>query len=259
MTTAAVRTPGAPAGFRTVSPYITVTDPERLMAFAKEAFGAEELHRAGGSAGALNLIAGIGEAKLFFAGGPMVAGREKVNDMRLWVPNIDEVYTRALNAGGVSVPEPGDRPYGERNAGVKDPTGNTGWIATRFESSPLPEGFGAASCYLMKPGALELIEFLKQAFSAEEMGIYKRPDGGFMHGAMRMGTSIVELGERETPPSAFYVFFDNVDEVFERAVDAGAKAISSPKDQSYGHRYGGVEDRWGNTWHIARDLSAPAG
>jgi len=247
---------GVPAGFRTVSPYITVADPERLMAFAGEAFGAREVHRATGSAGGVNLIADIGGSKLFFAGGPLAAGREKVNDLRVWVPNCDEVYRRALAAGAVSVFDPGDRPYGERNAGARGPAGNTWWIATRFEGSPLPGDVGRVSCYLMKQGAAGLIDFVKAAFGAREIGVFRTPEGGLMHGAVWLGDSMLEFGEKDTPPSAFYLFVNNPDAVFASAVAAGAKALYPPADQPYGHRVGGVEDSWGNTWYIARDLTA---
>jgi PhnB protein len=258
MTTTSVTTKkGVPAGFRTVSPYITVADPDGLMAFAREAFGAVELDRAVTGQGGLNLIADINGSKVFFAGGAMCTGdKQKLDDLRLWVPNCDEVFARALVAGATSVMQPGDRPYGERNGGVKDPAGNTWWIATRFESSPLPEGFGAVSCYVMKPRALELIEFLKRAFGVEEAGIFKTPDGKLMHGAVRWGDSIIEISEAETPRSAFYVFVEDPDAVFAQAVAAGAKVIYPPADHSYGHRSGGVEDAWGNTWYLARDLTA---
>jgi PhnB protein len=254
--TTEVKQKGKPVGFRTVSAYITVADPDGLMKFATAAFGAVELDRAIGGEGGLNLIADISGSKVFFAGGPMCTGeKRKLNDLRLWVPNCDEVFARAIQAGATSVMEPGDRPYGERNGGVKDPAGNTWWIATRFESSPLPEGFGALSCYLMKPRALALIGFLKQAFGVEEVELFKTPEGQLMHGAVRWGDSILELGEADTQRGAFYVFVEDPDAVFASAVAAGAKVIYPPADHAYGHRSGGVEDAWGNTWYLARDLT----
>ncbi len=48
----------------------------------------------------------------------------------LYVPDVDATYARALAAGGESVNAPEDKPYGERGAGVRDPSGNTWWIAT---------------------------------------------------------------------------------------------------------------------------------
>ena len=51
----------------------------------------------------------------------------------LYVPDADAVYRRAIEAGGVSVMEPADQFYGDRSGGVKDPVGNTWWIATHIE------------------------------------------------------------------------------------------------------------------------------
>ena len=51
----------------------------------------------------------------------------------LYVPNPDELYEKALKAGGKSVMEPADQFYGDRNAGVRDPAGNVWWLATKIE------------------------------------------------------------------------------------------------------------------------------
>jgi uncharacterized glyoxalase superfamily protein PhnB len=54
-------------------------------------------------------------------------------NLYLYVPNTDKVYAQALKAGGSSVLEPADQFYGDRNAGVKDPSGNIWWVATHLE------------------------------------------------------------------------------------------------------------------------------
>ena len=51
----------------------------------------------------------------------------------LYVPNVDEVYRRAMAAGAASLTEPADQPYGDRNAGVKDAWGHTWYIATHIK------------------------------------------------------------------------------------------------------------------------------
>jgi uncharacterized glyoxalase superfamily protein PhnB len=51
----------------------------------------------------------------------------------VYVPDVDAVYRRALQAGATSISQPADQPYGDRNAGVKDPFGNTWYIATHIK------------------------------------------------------------------------------------------------------------------------------
>jgi uncharacterized glyoxalase superfamily protein PhnB len=250
-----VRAKATSVGFRTLAPYITVPDPDALMAFYKEAFGAVLLDRSVGEQGGLNLIGGIGEDKFFIGGGPAAAGREKVNDLRLQVPDTDAAYRRAMDAGAISVMEPRDQPYGERNAGVKDPAGNTWWLSTRFAGSELPPGFGNLNCYLMKPNALGLIAFMKNVLGAAEIGIFNTSEGKLMHAALQIGDSMVELGEAETPAAAFYLFTDDPDAIYNRALAAGAKSLYPPADHSYGHRSCGVEDAWANVWYLAKDLT----
>ena len=96
-----------------------------------------------------------------------------------------------------------------------------------------------------------MLEFLKTALNAVEIGVYKTPEGKLMHGILRIGDGAVEMGEGEGAPSAFYLYVPDADALYKQAVDAGAKSLYAPADQPYGDRVGGVEDAWGNTWHIA--------
>jgi uncharacterized glyoxalase superfamily protein PhnB len=165
------------------------------------------------------------------------------------------MYRRALDAGAESVSPPRDRSYGERNAGVKDPTGNLWYIATRPSGVAAPAKMRAVTPYIVTEGALELVEFLKAGFDAREMAMFKKPDGALMHGAVIIGDSVIELGDNPgVPPAAFYVFVEDADAQYERAIRAGATSLSVPANHSYGHRSGGVKDPWGNTWYIASDL-----
>jgi PhnB protein len=58
-----------------------------------------------------------------------------VTGLYLYVPDVDESYRRAIAAGGSSIQEPADQFYGDRNSGVKDPTGNDWWISSRIRGS----------------------------------------------------------------------------------------------------------------------------
>jgi uncharacterized glyoxalase superfamily protein PhnB len=100
-----------------------------------------------------------------------------------------------------------------------------------------------------------LIDFLKAAFNATELGVYKTPEGRLIYAALRVGDGALEMGEGEGgSPSAFYLYVQDADAVYKRAVDAGARSLYAPADQPYGDRVGGIEDAWGNTWYIATYL-----
>jgi uncharacterized glyoxalase superfamily protein PhnB len=242
-------------GIQTVTPYLRVTDVEALIAFAAKTFGARELHRTPTSIGGVHCIIGLADSMLMFTGGAAAEGQELPAVLHVYVPDADAVYHRALEAGAESLSPPSDRSYGERNAGVKDPTGNLWYVATRPAGVAPPQKMRAVTPYIVTEGALELIEFLKAGFGAQEMEIFKKPDGTLMHGAVTIGDSVIELGDnRGVPPAAFYVFVQDADALYERTLRAGAMSLSTPANHDYGHRSGGVKDPWGNTWYIASDL-----
>lgn len=123
-----------------------------------------------------------------------------------------------------------------------------------------PEGFSTVTPYLIAAEADRLIEFLKTSFDAEELERYTRPDGSVQHAACRIGDSIVEIGggsSEQFPPmrNALHLFVKDADEVYRRALQAGARSLYEPQDHNYGERSGGVEDPCGNHWYIATNLS----
>lgn len=244
---------GVREGFTTVTPYLTVVQAERLVQFVKDAFGAVEKGKSIGSSGHVHYEVQIGDSMLMFGGGEAVRGHEKPQALHVYVPDADAVYQRALAAGAESLSAPQDRPYGERQGGVKDPTGNIWYMATRLPGVPSVEGIRTVTPYLHQTNPMGLIEFLKEAFNAEELGIYKS-EGRLMHAAMRIGDAILEMGETTPMPAVFYVYVPDADRLYEHAIAAGAKSIYAPVDQPYGDRMGVVEDQWGNTWCIATHL-----
>lgn len=247
---------GVREGFTTVTPYLTVVDPERLIRFAKEAFGALETGRSIGSSGHLHCELRIGDSMLMCGGGESVRGREKPLALHIYVPDADAVYRQAMAAGGESLGAPEDRPYGERQGGVKDPTGNSWYIATRFPGTHAMEGMRTVTPYMHHNNALGLIDFMKQAFSAQELGVFKAPDGRVMHAVVRIGDAIVEMGETTPMPASFYLYVPDADQVCRQAEAAGAKSVFAPADQPYGDRMGVVEDSWGNSWCIATHVGS---
>jgi PhnB protein len=245
---------GIREGYTTVTPYVVTVEVDRLIEFAKEAFGAVVTHRTKGPRGGTHCELRIGDSMLMFVGGDMVRGQEKLTALHIYVPDTDAVYRRALAAGAESVAAPEDKPYGERQATVKDLAGNLWFIATHV--GPTDGALRTVTPSLIRPNALGMIEFLKAAFNASELGVYKTPEGKLIYAALRVGDGALEMGEGEGTPSAFYMYFPDTDKVFEQAVQAGAKVLYPPADQPYGDRVGGVEDGWGNTWYIASYLGS---
>src|SRR5206468_3698463 len=94
-----------------------------------------------------------------------------------------------------------------------------------------------------------------KAFDAKEIHRSEMPDGTVMHAEVRIGDSVVMLGETRdassATPACLYMYVPDVDAVYARAVQAGGVSISEPRDQFYGDRSGGVKDACGNQWWIA--------
>ncbi|MGA3295435.1 MAG: VOC family protein [Candidatus Acidiferrales bacterium] len=248
-------------GFHTVTPYVVAIDGPALIEFAKQAFGAEETFRGVGSAGGVHGEVRIGDSMLMMGGG--IPGREftgapSPQALHVYVTDTDAVYQKALEAGATSIGEPQDHDYGERGAGVKDAFGNHWYIATHRGPSHVPKGLNNVNVYLHPLRAEPMIDFMKRAFGAEEKAKYASPDGVVHHAEVRVGDSVVEMGEAHGPyqpmPSTFYLYVPDVDAVYDRALKAGATSLNPPADQPYGDRNGGVKDPFGNTWYIATHI-----
>lgn len=119
---------------------------------------------------------------------------------------------------------------------------------------PIPEGHHTITPHLYIKNAPEAIEFYKKAFGAKEISRAPGPDGKIMHAELKIGDSLVMLGQASLEwralPAALYVWVPDVDAVYTRALEAGATSQSAPEDKPYGHRNAGVVDRNGVTWWI---------
>ncbi len=247
-----------PTELQTVTPYLTVQNLDELIDFTKRAFDAEELVRGGpGSGGGLHVELRIGDSMLMMGGGPNWRGEPRPTALHHYVKDVDAVYQRALQAGGISIEEPVDQFYGDREAGVKDPAGNNWYIATHQGESYIPEGMRAVTPFLQPRGAGQLIEFLKRAFGAEESACHRRPDGTIMHAKVRIGNSIVEMGEAHGPiqplPTTFFVRVEDADTAYQKALQAGGTSQSEPANQPYG-RVAAVADGFGNSWCLVAPI-----
>src|SRR6266568_5870663 len=92
-------------------------------------------------------------------------------------------------------------------------------------------------------------------FDATELERMSRPDGTIGHAEVRIGDSVVMMGEargESTPmPGTLYVYVSDTDAVYKRALEAGAASLMEPADQFYGDRNAAVKDAVGNRWWIA--------
>jgi len=120
---------------------------------------------------------------------------------------------------------------------------------------PIPDGYHSVTPYLTIPGVAKLLDFLKQAFEAQELHRMPRPDGAIMHAEVRIGDSRVMMGEPmggcQPMFGSLYLYVHDVDAVYKRALQAGATSTSEPADQFYGDRSAGIKDPVGNQWCIA--------
>jgi PhnB protein len=108
--------------------------------------------------------------------------------------------------------------------------------------------------YLCVPDADAEMAFLKAAFGAIEVSVNRNADRTMMHAELRIGDSLVMLGQAgdqaNALPAAIYLWVEDVDRTYAKALDAGATSESQPEDKPYGHRNAGVVDRNGITWWI---------
>src|SRR5215472_17646336 len=104
----------------------------------------------------------------------------------------------------------------------------------------VPEGHNQVSPYLVTENASRLIELLKQSFRATELFRSARPDGTVMHAEVKIGDSVIMIGEANAEFPAMnamvHVYVDDVDAAYTRALRAGATSVRAPEDQFYGDR-----------------------
>ena len=241
---------------QTLVPYLRAERITELLDFVKRAFGAVETLRTTGSAGGVHAEVRIEDSRLMMGGAPGMA--DMPTALHLYVTDADAVHVRAVAAGATTLHGPVDQPYGDREASVRDPFGNHWYIATHTTSPATghrPPGLRAVTPYLHPTGAAGLIDFLETAFGAEVTDRHLAPDGTIQHAKVRIGGSFVEMGEAHGPwqpmPTMFYLYVDDVDRSYARALGAGAATVEPPVEQPYGDRRAAVRDRFGHVWYLA--------
>lgn len=137
--------------------------------------------------------------------------------------------------------------------------------------SPIPEGLHTVTPHLVVRNAAQAIEFYKKAFGAEERGRFEMPGGAIGHAELKIGDSVIFLADEMPGPGGsqspqavggstctLNIYVDNVDKLFEQAVNAGGKSLMPVADMFWGDRYGTITDPFGHVWSIAthkEDLS----
>jgi PhnB protein len=123
---------------------------------------------------------------------------------------------------------------------------------------PIPEGHHAITPYLVVKDGGALVDFLKKAFGATIVHRMNHADGSLWHADVQIGDSHVMLGgasdQWPAKPSDIYLYVEDADATYQRALDAGATSIMAPADMFYGDRHGGVSDPSGNSWWIATHI-----
>lgn len=123
----------------------------------------------------------------------------------------------------------------------------------------LPEGFSNVNTYLFTENPVQLIEFLKDTFFAQEISRTMNDDHTIIRNCIvKIGNTCFMLAQAQgqfmAMRTSLYLYVDDVDLIFEQAVKHGAEVVFEPADMDYGDRQGGVIDPAGNYWWISKRL-----
>ncbi|HVL99081.1 MAG TPA: VOC family protein [Egibacteraceae bacterium] len=128
---------------------------------------------------------------------------------------------------------------------------------------PIPEGYPRVIPALIVAGAADAIDFYVAVLGATERMRMAGPDGTVAHAELVIGDSVIMLGDEQPgtdmpsprtvggSPVSLHVYVEDVDAVFDRAVQAGARVLEAVADQFYGDRSGRFEDPFGHRWGVA--------
>jgi PhnB protein len=234
-------------GFHTITPFIAVPNAPELIDFLKRTFGAQETSRHPHGEGFMASVK-VDDTDLLIMGNPGLPGPERIGAFHVYVPDCDATFKRAVEAGATSMGEPSDTTYGERAGFVKDAAGNQWFIATHLGATPALNNLWNVTPFAHLSSVRKYIEFLTSVMGAKELVVHEH-GGRVVYAAAQIGDAVLEMGESPNPlPSGFYVFVEDCDAVYHRAIEAGATSLWPPTDQAYGDRTAGLLDPFGYQW-----------
>ncbi len=130
-------------------------------------------------------------------------------------------------------------------------------------AKPIPEGYHTITPYLCFKNAAKAIDFYKRAFGAREIMRSEAPGGRIAHAELKIGDSFLMLSDEfpgastKAPESlggsasALWLYVEDVDGIFNQAVQAGARVVMPVSDQFWGDRWGQLADPFGHVWSLA--------
>lgn len=238
-------------GFTTVTPYIWIPD-RGLADFLIRVFDAVETNVMDNPGHGIHRELRIGNSMVMLGEtGDQKSALSRPVALHIFVDDADATFARALAAGGTSLGEPADRPYGERSGFIRDPYGNQWYIATPLGPESLASHLRSVTPYLLAHDVRGYIEFLVRAFGAVEEVVVDHGGGAIPYARARIGDAAVEFGSADPMPGAYFLYVADPDAAYEQALAAGATSLAAPADRPSG-RIAFVEDPVGNHWYIAR-------
>lgn len=133
--------------------------------------------------------------------------------------------------------------------------------------NPIPDTYPRVTPHLTIDGAAGALDFYARVLGATERTRMAMPDGTVAHAEIQIGDSVVMIGDANLPmetdpspaalggsPVSLFVYVEDVDDVFERAVKNGATAVSKPEDHFYGDRVATIDDPYGHRWNLATHI-----
>ncbi|MEV0976188.1 VOC family protein [Streptomyces sp. NPDC049915] len=122
------------------------------------------------------------------------------------------------------------------------------------QSSPAPDGYTTVAPWVVTEDTGAFLDFVAEVFGGVELARVRTGDGLIGHGEIRVGDTVVLAFDRHADwpllPSLLRVFVADADEVFARAVAAGAHVVTPVSDDAFGRRGGRVKDPFGNVWWV---------
>jgi uncharacterized glyoxalase superfamily protein PhnB len=120
---------------------------------------------------------------------------------------------------------------------------------------PIPDGYQNVIPYLVIPNPKELIDFAQKVMNAKLLEKMDTPDGSIMHAEIRIGDSVVMMGQSsdQYPPQStmLHVYLEDIDAAYERSLKAGAVSMKVPQNQFYGDRTAMVKDTNDIYWNFS--------